>query len=82
MKIDKMVVLAEYGSALEAEMAKSILDSTGIWSMINNEYMSTIYATGVVPAQLIVMETDRQRAADLLARETKPAEEELEPADV
>ncbi len=57
-----MVVLKEYDSLLEAEMAKSILDDCGVWSMINNEYMSTIYPTGIMPAQLIVMDDDLERA--------------------
>lgn len=66
MKVDKMVLLMEYDSVTSAEMAKSILDSSGIWSMINNEYMSTIYPTGILPAQIIVMEEDAVRAKRLL----------------
>ncbi len=66
MKVDRMVLLMEYDSVTSAEMAKSILDSSGIWSMINNEYMSTIYPTGVLPAQIIVMETDVVRAKRIL----------------
>ncbi len=82
MKIDKMVVLTEYDSVLEAEMAKSLLDNIGIWSMINNEYMSTIYPTGVMPAQLIVMEEDLARAKSEVARlnqeESEASEEPVE----
>ena len=33
-----MVVLAEYNTITEAEIAKSMLDSAGIWSMIRNEW--------------------------------------------
>lgn len=62
MKIDAMVVLTEYDSITQAEMAKSLLDEMGIWSMINNEYMSTIYPTGIMPAQIIVMREDQVRA--------------------
>ncbi len=61
-----MVVLMEYDSLSEAEMAKVILDSNDVWSIINNEYMSTIYPTGIVPAQIIVMEHDYERAKELL----------------
>ena len=43
MQDETMVVLAEYNSITEAEIAKSMLDSAGIWSMIRNEYMSAIY---------------------------------------
>ncbi len=66
MKLDSMVVLTEYDSITQAEIAKTILDGDGIWSMINNEYMSTIYPTGIMPAQLIVMEQDVARARKLL----------------
>ena len=34
MQDETMVVLAEYNSITEAEIAKSMLDSAGIWSMI------------------------------------------------
>ena len=40
MQDETMVVLAEYNTITEAEIAKSMLDSAGIWSMIRNEYMS------------------------------------------
>ncbi len=67
MKHDSMVVLTEYDSITQAEIAKALLDGDGIWSMINNEYMSTLYPTGIMPAQLIVMEQDAARARKLLA---------------
>lgn len=66
MQIDTMIVLREYSNPTEAEMAKTLLDNVGMWSMINNEYMSTIYPTGVMPAQLIVREEDRERALELI----------------
>ncbi|MFR9650963.1 MAG: DUF2007 domain-containing protein [Rikenellaceae bacterium] len=62
MNSDRMVLLAEYDSISQAEMAKSALDSAGIWAMINNEYMSAIYPTGIMPAQVIVIENDLARA--------------------
>ena len=37
MQDETMVVLAEYNTITEAEIAKSMLDSAGIWSMIRNE---------------------------------------------
>ena len=46
MQDETMVVLAEYNTVTEAEIAKSMLDSAGIWSMIRNEYMSAIYPIG------------------------------------
>ena len=66
MKDDSLVVLAEYNTITEAEIAKSMLDSAGIWSTIRNEYMSAIYPIGTMPAQLVVKEEDAKRAAELL----------------
>lgn len=54
MKDEKLVVLREWNSVTEAEMAKSILDGAGIFSTIRNEYMSAIYPIGTMPAQLVV----------------------------
>ncbi len=61
-----MVVLAEYNTLTEAEISKSILASADIWSTIRNEYMSTLYPTGVMPAQLIVHGSDLEKAQLLL----------------
>lgn len=36
MKDDTLVVIREYNSITEAEIAKSILDSAGLYSMIRN----------------------------------------------
>lgn len=66
MQDETMVVLAEYNTVTEAEIAKSMLDSAGIWSTIRNEYMSTIYPVGTMPAQLMVREEDIHRAQALL----------------
>ncbi|MFI3288665.1 MAG: DUF2007 domain-containing protein [Rikenellaceae bacterium] len=62
MKIDAMVVLTEYDTLTQAEIVKSLLDEMGIWSMINNEYMSTIYPTGIMPAQIVILQEDLVRA--------------------
>ena len=61
MKDEKLVVLREWNSVTEAEMAKSILDGAGIFSTIRNEYMSAIYPIGTMPAQLVVKEDDMSR---------------------
>lgn len=66
MKEESQIVLAEYNTLMEAEIAKSILDSAGIESTIRNEYMSTIYPIGTMPAQLVVRKEDFERAQDLL----------------
>ena len=51
MQDDTLVVLAEYNTITEAEIAKSMLDSAGIWSTIRNEYMSAIYPIGTMPGR-------------------------------
>ena len=66
MQDDTLVVLAEYNIITEAEIAKSMLDSAGIWSMIRNEYMSAIYPIGTMPAQVVVREEDFEKARTML----------------
>ncbi len=66
MKEESQIVLAEYNTLMEAEIAKSMLDSAGIESTIRNEYMSTIYPIGTMPAQLVIRKEDFERAQDLL----------------
>lgn len=66
MHDDTQVVLAEYNSIMEAEISKSILDSAGIWSSIRNEFMSTLYPLGTMPAQLVVREEDLEKAHAML----------------
>ncbi len=65
MQVDELVVLAEYATAVEAEMAKNILACAGIRAEIDNEYMTTIYP-GVIRARLIVEERDFKQARTLL----------------
>ena len=66
MKDETQVVLAEYNSITEAEIAKSMLDSAGIWSTIRNEYMSAIYPIGTMPAQVVVRADELEKARTLL----------------
>ena len=65
MQVDELVVLAEYATAVEAEMAKNILACAGIRAEIDNEYRTTIYP-GVIRARLIVEERDFKQARTLL----------------
>ena len=58
-------MIAEYNSYLEAEMAKSIVASAGIYAEIRNEYMSTAYAVAI-PPQLLVPYDDAEQAKVLL----------------
>ena len=65
MQTEEFVVLAEYASAVEAEMAKSILACAGIRAWIENEYMATLYP-GVIHTKLMVAEDDFKQAKTLL----------------
>ena len=65
MQREDWVVVAEYGTSLEAEMAKSLLVSAGIDAQIRNEYMSTLYPS-VIPSQLIGPQQDAEQAEKLL----------------
>ena len=49
MQTQELVVIAEFNSYLEAELAKSIVASAGIYTEIRNEYMSTAYAVAIPP---------------------------------
>ena len=58
MQDETMVVLAEYNTITEAEIAKSMLDSAGIWS--------AIYPIGTMPAQVVVRPEDAEKARAML----------------
>ena len=60
-----LVVLAEYNSPMEAELAKSLLQSAGIYAELENEFMSTLYPPAV-PCRLMVCEEDLEQAKALL----------------
>ena len=66
MQDETMIVLAEYNTITEAEIAKSMLASAGIWATIRNEYMSAIYPIGTMPAQVVVREEDYEKARAML----------------
>jgi hypothetical protein len=65
MRVEELVVVAEYNSSIEAEMARSILLCAGIKADVENEYMTTIYP-GVIRARLVVSEDDYEQAKTLL----------------
>lgn len=62
---DELVVIAEYNTSMEAELAKSVIMSAGIYAEIRNGYMANVYP-GVIPSQLLVREKDREQAKILL----------------
>ena len=66
MNEENLIVVRAYDSVNEAQWDKSILDSEGIWSMIRNEIMSTLYPTGIMPAELVIRSEDRVRVQEIL----------------
>ena len=66
MKTDNLVVVSEYNSEVEAEMAKSLLASGGIESEIEDGIMSSMYPTGISPSRLLVREEDALQAEKVL----------------
>ena len=65
MQTQELVVIAEFNSYLEAELAKSVVVSAGIYAEIRNEFMSTAYAVAI-PPQLLVPYEDSEQAKVLL----------------
>ncbi len=68
MNNETLAVVAEYNSEPEAEMARTLLEDAGIRSTIRNEYMSTLYPVGVMPAQLVVRSEDAEKARNILQK--------------
>ena len=64
-----LVVIEVYDNPMRAEIAKSILESAGIFCTLNDEYMSTIYSAGAFPMRLMVRSEDVENALQLLRTE-------------
>ena len=62
----KLVVIQDYDNVVKAEIAKSILDSAGIFCILQGEYMSTIYSPVAFPTRLMVREEDLAEAEAVL----------------
>lgn len=62
-----LVVLRLYDNPVQAEIAKSILDSAGIFCALHGEYMSSIYTPVAFPARLMVRSEDFDEAQKLLS---------------
>lgn len=65
-KNDVLVVVNIYDNATQASIAKSMLDSAGIYSVLNDEYMSALYTTTAFPLRLMVRQEDVEDALALL----------------
>lgn len=64
-----LVVIEVYDNPMQAEIAKSILDSAGIFCVLNDEYMSAIYSVAAFPMRLMVRSEDAEGAMQLLRNE-------------
>lgn len=62
----KLIIIREYDSINDAEWDRSILEGAGIWATIQNEAMSALYPTGVMPAQLLIESSDKEKAMEVL----------------
>ena len=67
MQTETFVVVAEYNTLAEAQIAKSFLQDANIWVDIRNEYMSTLNAIGGA-ASLVVRSEDFDEAKRILER--------------
>lgn len=63
----KLVMIASFDNVMQAEIAKSILESAGIFCTLEGEYMSTIYTPIAFPTRLMVREEDLAEAEAVLA---------------
>ena len=63
----KLVLIASFDNVMQAEIAKSVLDSAGIFCTLEGEYMSTIYTPVAFPTRLMVREEDLAEAEAVLA---------------
>ena len=63
---ETLVVVRVYDSAIMAEIAKSILDSAGIFCVLHGEYMSAIYTPVAFPVRLMIKAEDYENATAVL----------------
>ena len=66
---DALVVLRIYDNPIQAEIAKSVLDSASIFCALHGEYMSSIYTPVAFPIRLMVRAEDFESAEQLLCIE-------------
>lgn len=65
MHLAKLVVIGTYPSDADAQIAKGLLDSAGIESMIRADNVGGMYPA-VGTAELLVRTEDRRRATEVL----------------
>lgn len=55
---ETLVVLKTFDNTTQAEIAKSILDSAGIFCVLHGEHMAAIYTTSLFAVRLMVKAED------------------------
>ena len=63
---ETLVVLKTFDNTTQAEIAKSILDSAGIFGVLHGEHMSAIYTTSLFAVRLMVKAEDYENATAVL----------------
>lgn len=58
----KLVVIQSYDNLMQAEIAKSILESAGIFCVLQDEYMAALYTPIAFPTRLMIREEDIEAA--------------------
>ncbi len=66
IEADGLVVFKECSSVNEAEIIRSVLESAGIESTINNEYMSMFYPIGIIHPEILIRRADLEGARALI----------------
>jgi hypothetical protein len=64
---DNLVIVASYYSALEAQMARNLLEAAGIKAVLGGELMADTFSGVCDPVHLQVHRRDARRAVSLLA---------------
>jgi hypothetical protein len=67
MKLSDLVPVSTFRSAVDAQIAKGILDGAGIESMIRSDNAGGMYPA-IAGAELLVRAEDVEKAADALDR--------------
>jgi Putative prokaryotic signal transducing protein len=67
MKSPDLVVISTFRSTADAEIAKGVLDETGIESMIRSDNAGAMYPA-LSGAELLVRAEDAQKAGEMLNR--------------
>ncbi len=63
---ESIVLLQSYDSQMSAQIAKSMLDSAGIFCLLEGEYMSQIYTSVAFPIRLMVCAEQLEEARQII----------------